>query len=250
VLDREADFLRKYVAQVEIQTNEVQRAWALLPCFLELARWSSTETFDVVELGTSAGLLLLWDRYRYRYAAGRWGPANAALELAGEERTPVPGRVLHELPRVRRRVGIDRNPLDLRDPHDLRLLKSFIWAGQDERLDRLDAAAAAFRHDPPQLVRGDLVDVLPQELGRRDSSALMVVLNSAALGYLDSAGRKRVRDALEHAGAKEPLAYITTTQPANGTHHYWALAIELWPAGGRRELAYADFHGAWLEWRA
>ena len=132
----------------------------------------------------------------------------------------------------------------------MRLLKSFVWAGQDERLDRLDAAAAAFRDDPPQLVRGDLVEMLPQELGRRDGSALMVVLNSAALGYLDAAGRKRVRDELEHAAAKGPLAYITTTQPANGTHHYWALAIELWPDGGRRELAYADFHGAWLEWRA
>jgi hypothetical protein len=249
VLDREADFLRDYVARVEIQTNEVQRAWPLLPCFLELARWSGVEGFDLVELGASAGLLLLWDRYGYRYDAGEWGSHDAALQLSGEERVPVPADLLPAQPWVRRRVGIDRNPLDLRDPHDLLLLKSFVWAGQDERVARLDAAAVALREDPPELVRGDIADLLPRELDRRDDGALTVVLNSAALDYLDQSGRRRVRETLERAGAEGPLAYMTTTRPANGTDRYWALAVELWPAQSRRELAYADFHGSWLEWR-
>jgi len=248
-IEREADFLREYVGHVEIQTNEVQRAWALLPCFLELARWSRSNRFDLVELGTSAGLLLLWDRYRYRYAAGQWGGKGAALDLTGEERSAIPPELLRIVPRVRRRVGIDRNPLDLRNPEDLLLLKSFVWAGQEERLARLDAAAAALRDDPPELVRGDIVERLPAELAHRSEEALTVVLNSAALGYLDEAGRKRVRDELERAGEAGPLAYVTTTRPANGTDRHWALAIELWPEGGRREVAYADFHGAWLEWR-
>ncbi len=206
--------------------------------------------FDLVELGTSAGLLLLWDRYRYQYAAGEWGPDGAALELTGDERTRVPGELLRVVPRVRRRVGIDRNPLDLRDPADLLLLKSFVWAGQDERLGRLDAAADALRDDPPELIRGDLIELLPNELARRDDGALTVVLNSAALGYVDEAGQQAVRDALEQAGTEGQLAYLTTTQPGTGSHVYWGLAVELWPGCRRRELAYADFHGAWLDWRA
>jgi len=247
-LEHEAEFLRRYAAEVEIQTNEVQRAWTLLPCFLELARWSGAEAFDFVELGTSAGLLLVWDRYHYRYAAGTWGRAGAPLDLAGQERGPVPHELLGVVPRVRRRVGIDRNPLDLSDPDDLRLLKSFVWADQTARLARLDAAAEALRDDPPELIRGDLVELLPAELDRRDDGALTVVLSSAALGYVDKDGRKSVRAALERAGAEGPLAYVTTTRPSTGSHFYWGLAVELWP-GTRRELAYADFHGAWLDWR-
>lgn len=247
-LEREADFLRRYAAEVQIQTNEVRRAWALLPCFLELARWSGVDTFDFVELGASAGLLLLWDRYRYRYSAGEWGDAAAPLELGGEERGAVLGELLQIVPRVRRRVGIDRNPLDLRDPADLRLLKSFVWADQTARLARLDAAAAALRDDPPELLRGDLVEVLPAQLALRDEGALTVVMNSAALGYVDAAGRATVRATLEQAGAEGPLAYVTTTRPATQAHSYWGLAVELWPGGRRRELAYADFHGAWLDW--
>ena len=248
-LDDEAEFLRRYAAEVEIQTNEVQRAWLFLPCFLELARSSGRDVFDLVELGTSAGLLLFWDRYRYRYSAGEWGPADAALLLAGEERGPVPAELLRGRPRVRRRIGIDRNPLDLGNPHDLFLLKSFVWAGQDDRLARLDAAAGSVREDPPSLVRGDLVELLPEVLARRDDGALTVVLNSATLGYVDAEGRQAVHDTLERAGAEGELAFVTATQPESGTHDYWALVVQSWPGGRRRELAYADFHGAWLDWR-
>jgi hypothetical protein len=247
-LEREADFLRDYVGHVEIQTNEVQRSWILLPCFLELARRSGTAVFDLVELGASAGLLLFWDRYRYRYRAGEWGPSDAPLELAGEERGEVPGDLLRLKPRLRRRVGIDLRPLDLRRADDLLLLKSFVWAGQEDRLARLDAAAEAVVEDPPELVEGDFVELLPRELARRDEGALMVVLNSAALGYVDEAGRQAVRDALQRAGADGPLAYLTATEPADGSDNYWGLAVELWPGGARRELAHADFHGAWLNW--
>jgi len=247
-LDRETDFLRDYVAHVEIQTNEVQRAWIYLPCFLDVAQRSGAAAFDLVEIGASAGLLLLWDRYRYRYAAGEWGPVDAGLELVGEERGEVPAELLRLTPAVRRRVGIDRHPLDLRRTDDLLRLKSFVWAGRDDRVARLDAAAEVVRHDPPELVEGDLVELLPRELARRDDDALTVVLNSAALGYVDETGRKTVHAALEHAGADGPLAYVTATRPADGSHYYWGLVVELWPGGERRELAHADFHGGWLDW--
>ena len=73
-------------AEQDVQTNEVQRAWALLPGFLTVA---DGRPFDLLELGPSAGLNLVWDRYRYRYATGDVG--EGALELAattGRRRRP------------------------------------------------------------------------------------------------------------------------------------------------------------------
>ena len=84
------DFLRGFVRDHGVQTNEVQRSWALLPCFLRAAELLDAAEVDVVELGTSAGLNLVWDRYRYEYRAGAWGGDDAALTLRGEERRPVP----------------------------------------------------------------------------------------------------------------------------------------------------------------
>ena len=88
----------------------------LLPCFLDVARRAGVEIIDLLELGSSAGLNLLWDRYRYRYEAGTWGATNAPLSLSGEER-PVP-RSCCVRPRVRHRRGVDLSPIDLTRPED------------------------------------------------------------------------------------------------------------------------------------
>jgi hypothetical protein len=249
-LERHRDFLRRFVADHGVQTNEVQRCWMLLPCFLELARRTGSRTLDLIELGSSAGLLLYWDRYRYRYREGRWGDDGALLELGGEERRPVPGSLLEGRPAVCRRVGIDLEPVDLTTDEGLRLLSAFVWADQRERLDRLRDAAEAVRRDPPQLVRGDFVDLLPDLLARRRDDALTVVLQVASSVYLTDEGRARLAQTLREAGAEGPLALVATGQPDDRSHNYWGLAVSLWPGGSREIVANADFHGAWLEWLA
>src|SRR5205823_997409 len=52
-LDGHADMLASWTAQQEVQTNEVQRSWALLPAFLSV---SDGRPLDLLELGPSAGL--------------------------------------------------------------------------------------------------------------------------------------------------------------------------------------------------
>ena len=42
-LVEEAEFLRAYVVEQEVQTNEVRRSWVLAPCFLLLAAGSGVE---------------------------------------------------------------------------------------------------------------------------------------------------------------------------------------------------------------
>ena len=146
VLEERRDFLARFVAEEQVQTNEVQRAWALLPAFLEAA--GGDETLDLVELGPSAGLNLLWDRYRYRYPAGTWGADDAPLELAGEAEGGPPASLLARRPVVRGRLGIDRWPVDLRDPAQALRLQSFVWADQTVRLERLRRAIEIARQRP------------------------------------------------------------------------------------------------------
>lgn len=228
----------------------MQRSWLLLPCFLEVARRAGTETFDLIELGPSAGLNLVWDRYRYRYEAGKWGPDGAALELSGEERRPVPGELLRISPRVRQRRGIDLSPLDVTRPGDALLLKSFVWADQRERLERLDRAVETLRADPPELEQGNVVDRLPEFLAERLPGALTVVFQTAVRGYISPQDWKRMILALDEAGRSFPLALVSVSQPAPDEHRFWGLWLRLWPDGQKHLLAHAGFHGQWLEWLA
>ena len=222
----------------------------LLPCFLEISRRTGVETFDLLELGPSAGLNLLWDRYRYRYEHGEWGPPEAELELRGEERRPVPATLLRIRPRVRRRRGIDLSPLDVTRQDDTLLLKSFVWPDQRERIDRLDRAVETLRADPPELERGDVLDRLPELLAHRDIGALTVVFQSAVRGQLGRDKWRQLLTAIDEAGRKFPLALVSTSQPAAGEHRYWGVWLRVWPGAEKRLLAHAGFHGQWLEWLA
>lgn len=242
-----ADWLRGFIAKQGVQTNEVQRSWVLLPCFLEIARRTGIEVFDLIELGSSAGLNLVWDRYRYRYEAGEWGDPDAPLELEGEERRPVPAELLRAQPRVRHRRGLDISPIDVARPEGALLLKSFVWADQPARLERLDRAVETLRPAPPALEQGNIVDLLPSLLAERQLGALTVVYASAVLSYLGES-QAEVKSALEHAGRQFPLAFLWTGRPKEDEHSYWGLWAHLWPEGEELLLAHAGFHGHWLEW--
>ena len=113
IVAERSEWVREFVRERTIQTNEPQRCWALLPLFLTVAR-TTEKPLELLELGSSAGLNLLWDRYRYEYAGGSWGPSESPLQLRGEERRAVPGDLLATEAVVARRRGIDVAP-DRRD---------------------------------------------------------------------------------------------------------------------------------------
>jgi hypothetical protein len=240
-LDRHAEFLARWVVEQDVQTNEVQRAWGLLPAFLSVA---DGRPLDVLELGPSAGLNLLWDRYRYRYSTGTWG--DGPLELTGGSRVPPPAELLRRRVSVGRRRGIDLNPVDVTTEHGARLLQAFIWADQAERLERLRRAIDIVRHDPPELMRGDYVESLPALLRDRHDGAQLVVFQTASTMYLDAAASARLRDALHDAARDEPLVFISTGRAPNDDG--FALELERYPDGRVVRLGVLDFHGEWLEW--
>jgi hypothetical protein len=231
----EADFLREWVATERVQTNEPRRCWWLVPCFLEVARRMGASVFDCVELGCSAGLNLLWDRYGYEYAAGS---LEGSPVFSGEEKgRPVP---VAALPLVRSRVGVDLAPPDLSTDEGVHLLKSFVWAEQEQRLADLDAAIQVWRRDPPEVVVGDLVDELPGLLARRRDDGVLLVWETAALGYLPEERYKLARALL----AEADCVFVRTGQPQDGSHDYYGLYVD------DDEVAHAEFHGAWIEWLA
>jgi hypothetical protein len=249
LLEEHREWLREFVAEQPVQTNEVRRCWTLLPGFLA-ASARGGPLLDVIELGPSAGLNLLWDRFLYVYRAGRWGSGSAYLRLDGDERRPVPGPLLATGARIRRRIGIDRHPVDIRTEHGARLLQAFVWADDSERLERLRRAIDLARSapDPPELVEGDFVELLPQILERQTGDALTVVFDSHSTEYLDDPSYERLAARLARAGRRLPLAWVSVEQPRGRRGSGHVLELQQWPGGERRRLARVHYHGAELDW--
>lgn len=245
IVSERAEWVARFTATQRVQTNEVQRCWGLLPAFLSLGG----RALDLLELGTSAGLNLVWDRYRYSYLEGVWGAESSPLELSGDERAPVPASLLRRHPAVLRRRGVDLDPIDVTDGDGARLLECFVWADQVERLARLRCAIELLRRDPPLLLRGDYVELLPQLLAERPEEALTVVFQTASTAYLPSERYEELRRALE--SAERPLAWISTRRHSEEELAFsggFELEVALWPQHGAQLVARMGYHGQWLEW--
>jgi hypothetical protein len=240
-LDTHAEFLTQWTTDHDVQTNEVQRSWALLPAFLSV--WDG-RPLDLLELGSSAGLNLVWDRYRYAYGSGEWG--TGTLLLTGDDRTPPPAGLLAREVVVERRRGVDLNPIDATSGDGARLLRAFVWADQDARLERLDRALALVRADPPRLMEGDYVEALPSLLRNRREGTQLVVFQTASTMYLDRARADRMSAAFHDAARDEPLVFVTAGHaPDDGG---FSLDVIRYPDGQPERLAVFDFHGEWLDW--
>jgi hypothetical protein len=247
VLEANRDWLARFVAEQPIQTNEVQRCWGLLPAFLTVA---DGRRLDLIELGPSGGLNLFWDRYAYRYGDARRGDPSGGLELSGRAEGGPPPDLLRVRAEVGQRIGIDRRPVDVTTDHGARLLEAFVWADQTERLERVRRAIDIARQDPPRLLDGDYVEVLPALLAERDLEALTVVYHSVSTVYLRQEERDRLDDIFAGEGRRGSLARVSYEVDRNAPTFYgFALDVETWP-GGHRRLARLDGHANTLEWAA
>jgi hypothetical protein len=247
VLERHGAWLARFVLERPVQTNEPQRSWSLLPLFLTAAR-AAARPLDVLELGASAGLNLLWDRYGYRYEEGGWGDARSPLQLTGEERAHVPAALLETRVEVRRRVGIDLHPVDVTSEDGMRLLRAYVLDAVYRA--RLVLAAEVAAAHPPELVRGDYLELLPGLLRDRADDAFTVVFQTHSTVYLADGERARLRAIVDDAAADGPLAWISTPTPEEHGQHRgdYPLELAIWPGRERRIVARTNVRGDWLEW--
>jgi hypothetical protein len=243
-----ADAIRNLLATRRVQTNEVGRCAYLYPAFGVIARLAGGRPLGVIEVGASAGLSLLWDRYGYRYGGGRvHGDPASPVQLACEVRgapPPLPGRA----PPVAMRVGVDLHAIDVADPAEAGWLEALVWPEHGDRRRALRGAIAVARREPPRLVSGDGLDVVPGLLAATPGEVAPCVVHTHTLNQFTAEARGRFAAVLESVGRAREL-YRLSAEWLGGPRP--RLELTAWRGGraARRLLAECDPHGRWLAWR-
>ena len=225
------------------QTNEPARCAALLPALALLP-----SPLALIEVGASAGLTLLHDKYSYDYSGYRLAgtdPGAPVLKCELRAAAPLPAAV----PEVAWRAGLDLNPLDVTDDADVRWLQCLLWPGEAGRRERLDAAIETARRDPPALYRGDLLTDLPGLVALAPGGTTVVVFHTSVLWYVRPAGRARFAATVGELGVtwlsnEIPGVLPSIVAPVRGAHG------SVLVRNGTEPLAVADSHGTWLDWLA
>ncbi|MGP4096515.1 DUF2332 domain-containing protein [Nonomuraea sp. KM90] len=252
------------------QTNEPARCAALYPLLASLP-----QPLALIEVGASAGLCLLPDRYAYTYSYtdpadahtdrhghsysdphgdGPVGAADSPLRLHCQVKGTPPARFAEPGPiTVAWRAGLDLNPLDVTNPDDVQWLRTLVWPGQRDRLRRLNTAIALAQSDPPRIVRGDLTTALAGLAAQAPPSATLVVFHTAVLYYVPEADRATFVEQVERLDGHwisqegpDVLPDITARlhQPPPSDTVSYVLALDHEP------VAISAMHGGWMDWSA
>jgi hypothetical protein len=232
----------------EPQTNEVRRSVCLLPGFLTLAN-ETRLPLRLFEIGASAGLNQLWDRYRYDLGeAGAWGDQTSPVRLDTAWSGPPPP--LAAPVAVTSRAACDRKPVDIRDPVARRRLKAFLWPDQFERLERLEAALGMGLQANTRVEAEDAVTWTARRAAPQ-AGAATVLFHSIFWGYMPADSQAALRAAIAELGARStaeaPFAWLRMEPDPNQLATI-DLRLSLWPGGEDRLLATVHPHGASVEW--
>lgn len=243
-----ADALRAALRQPP-QTNEVGRSAALVGGLLR-ANDESGLPIRLFEIGSSAGLNLRADHYRYLFADGQWGPGDSPVTIEDAWRGPLPpdGRV-----RIVERHGFDIAPIDVTATDGELTVLSYVWPDQTARLERLRGAVEVARRVPARLQRlsaADAVAGLTLAAG-----ALTVLWHSITWQYLTheerDAVRVRVRALGEQADGRSPFVHLTL-EPARDAPDApirFLVRARRWPGGELEILGECHPHGPPVHWR-
>ena len=226
------------------QTNEPARCAALLPALASLP-----QPLALLEVGASAGLCLLPDRYGYDYGRRRIAaPSAEAPVFACKANAAMP--IPSTLPRIAWRMGLDLAPIAVTDEAQTEWLETLVWPEQEDRLQHLRAAISVARRDPPPVMRGDLLTDLAALARAAPADATLVVYHSAVLAYVaDATAREAFARTVRELGA----VWISNEAPGvwpsirDRVGHRGPSGAFLMAVDGRA-VAWTDAHGAWIKW--
>ena len=229
------------------QTNEPGRCAALLPLLARLP-----QPLALLEVGASAGLCLLPDRYAYDYGARRLLPEARDVEppifpCATNSSTPLPEAVPH----IVWRAGLDLEPIDIADRNQVAWLEALVWPEQIERLARLRAALAIAAADKPRLVEGDLRRDLARLANEMPRDATRVIFHTAVLTYVGPTERAEFARSVTSLcdvwiSNEGPQVFPDIAALAGSS----ASAGRFLLAQNAAPVAWCDPHGASLDWIA
>jgi hypothetical protein len=249
-VSRRGDEVRAVMRARRTQTNEVGRCAVLLPAL-------PPGPLALVEVGASAGLCLLFERYHYEFGSTRLGAVDSPVRLQCAATGPVP--LPPAVPRIVWRRGLDVRPIDVHDDDAVRWLLACVWPEHRERRRRLEGAIDAARADPPVVDAGDLVDDLPAVLAKAPDDVQLVVFHSAVLSYVSRERRQAFTGVLADVSRRRDIIWLANeaagvvaelAAPKPSGSLRFLVGRTHFTHGQRRSelLALAHPHGAELVW--
>lgn len=264
------DVLCDLLATRSTQTNEVGRCSLLMPALCVIAMQHGGAPISLLDLGTSAGLNLAFDRYGYTYTqveegqSVKAGDRSSTVQLPCTVRGPLGVLPPLDLPVLADRAGLDRAPIDATSESEARWLLACLWPDNLTRFGRLRDALGLWRSRPerPRLLQGDMVDDLVEAAATVGGTEPLVIFHSWVAAYLPEDRQRALVETVRKVGQTRPVHHLYAELPyetpglpmpdgpqVRDSQAATAL-VHIGPDGVPTRWGNVHPHGTWLRWLA
>ncbi|WP_409252952.1 DUF2332 domain-containing protein [Bacillus sp. SCS-153A] len=246
------EFCREYKKEILhlletklVQTNEVRRCAYLFPAFTYVYEIMN-KPLALIEIGTSAGLQLMWDHYSYSYGTGKvYGNVNSTVELQAKiigEHGPV---LKEEIPPVSHRIGMDLHINNIADKEDYLWLSALIWPEHEERRQVFEQAAEYVKASDINLIEGDGIELLPRTADEIPEEFVVCVFHTHVANQIPVEGKKKLFEEIQRIAAKRDVIHIYNNMNDRELHlDYFKNGTEY-----KNIIGQTEGHGRWFEWQ-
>ena len=251
--------LRERMRTHTTQTNEIGRCAVLWPALHALAARSGTAELALLDVGTSAGLNLGVDVYRYDITDARPGVPLLSCEWQGTRRPPTT-----PIPKLVQRLGLDPTPVSVDDEVAVRWLRACLWPSDATRATRFEQAVQIARTRRwPVRREVDCTAAVEPWIASLPSGVQPVIFNSWVLTYFEKPALQRhietLTDLVRRTGAMwlsaessglqvGPVELPPPRADLPKAHSVWTLCHRVDGEPRFEALARSHAHGRWAEW--
>src|SRR5699024_6361286 len=247
------DFCIKHQNQIQhilqtrrVQTNEVRRCSYLFPCFTYIYN-QVEKPLTLIEIRTSAGFQLLFDKYRYTYQKGKYGNPASTVHIESEVVGDAVPPFSDDMPPIASRTGMDLQINDVSDPNDALWLQALIWPEHDRRRRLFQQTVQhLLRHkDEITFIEGDGVKLLPRVASDIPHDTVICVFHTHVANQMTVQMKERLLAHVRTIGAQRDIFHLYNNIWDNELY----LDSFVNGVGKRRIMASTDAHGRWFWWR-
>ncbi|KMN38543.1 DUF2332 domain-containing protein [Lysinibacillus sp. LK3] len=192
-----------------VQTNELNRSSYLYPIFSEIAH-KTEKPLTLIEIGTSAGLLLNLDHYKYEIKETEqilhFGDFESSVVVYAENI----GKSLTAIKpfEVSERVGIDLNIVDLNKEEDYEWMQALIWPEQKDRKELLRKVSQLNKNISKKLYAGDFLQLIPSFIKNIDDGTQVIIFHTHVANQFNESLKINLLTMINNMSEQHPIYHV------------------------------------------
>ncbi len=244
--------IKEIISTRIVQTNVITRCSYLMPIFSKLIKEESKPT-TIIDIGTSAGLTLNFDKYQYWYNDQKSiGKSNVIVKSKIVD-SEIPAIFDISYPIIK--IGIDQNLIDPTDKNEIMWLKALVWTDQIERFVAIDEALKLDELKKINFIQADTVSDFEKVILKIDKTQNLIIYATHVLYQFNQNQKDEFYSMLERVGQLKDFYFLSveSIKPLLIKYHSKETVIELTSYKYKRKtvtfVAETNGHGNWIKWK-